>query len=373
MFIVTSYYDILRLSLTVFFPQGVNLIAEAIASMNRLNKFLLQDECNLGIVSSNKADDNNAVIIKNVTAKWIEVSSDLIFSNLNLKITRGTLVAIVGPIGSGKTSLMHLILNELYLLNGKVDINGKISYASQEPWLFTSTVRQNIIFGEQMDGQRYKNVVKCCSLKHDFNVLSNGDNTIVGDKGVSLSGGQRARVNLARAIYKEADIYLLDDPFSAVDAHVGKELFKNCIKQLLRHKTVLLITHHLHYLKEVDQIVLIDDGKIMMQGNFIELLNSDLSFTKVFRSEQNVLEEELDILQRQPSSKRKMSEISNISMDLQITSFVKEQRSTGSIAGFVYKSYIKAAGSFCVIFMLLLILILKQLVSTMADYFIAFW
>lgn len=167
---------------------------------------------------------------------------------------------MLGPVGSGKTSLLHSMLQELPLSSGSLKINGEISYASQEPWLFAGSVRQNILFGLPMDKDRYKTVVKKCALQRDFSLLPYGDKTIVGDRGVSLSGGQRARINLARAVYKQADIYLLDDPLSAVDTHVGKQLFDDCINGYLRNKTVILITHQLQYLKDAANIVLIDDG-----------------------------------------------------------------------------------------------------------------
>lgn len=141
----------------------------------------------------------------------------------------GQLLAVIGPVGSGKSSLLQVILQELPLIEGNLTVNGKISYASQEPWLFAGSVRQNILFGLPMDRVKYKTVIKKCALERDFRLLPYGDKTIVGDRGVSLSGGQRARINLARAVYKEADIYLLDDPLSAVDTHVGKELFEQCI------------------------------------------------------------------------------------------------------------------------------------------------
>lgn len=169
-------------------------------------------------------------------------------------------MAVIGPVGSGKSSLLHVILQELPLIVGKLKVTGEISYASQEPWLFAGTVRQNILFGLPMDKQRYRTVVKKCALERDFSLLPYGDKTIVGDRGVSLSGGQRARINLARAVYKQADIYLLDDPLSAVDTHVGKQLFRQCITGYLQHKIVILVTHQIQYLQEVNHILYLEDG-----------------------------------------------------------------------------------------------------------------
>ncbi|KAH0815457.1 hypothetical protein GEV33_007334 [Tenebrio molitor] len=221
------------------------------------------------------------VFMKNATAKWSEASTENTLNNINITATPGKLVAIIGPVGSGKSSLFHVILQELTLSDGSLRINGEISYASQEAWLFAGTVRQNILFGLPMDKLRYKTVIKKCALERDFTLLPYGDKTIVGDRGVSLSGGQRARINLARAVYKQADIYLLDDPLSAVDTHVGKQLFENCVAGYLKNKTVILITHQLQYLKEVDHIVYLDGGNVKAEGSFKELQATGLDFTKL--------------------------------------------------------------------------------------------
>lgn len=170
-------------------------------------------------------------------------------------------VAVVGPVGSGKTTLLQTILKELKLKEGWISVKGSVSYASQEPWVFGGSVKQNIIFGEKFDSKKYEEVVKVCALERDFTLFPYGDRTLVGERGVSLSGGQRARINLARAIYKDADIYLLDDPLSAVDTHVGTHLFDQCICGYLKSKCVVLVTHQLQYLSNVNRIYLLENGK----------------------------------------------------------------------------------------------------------------
>ncbi|XP_018360600.1 PREDICTED: probable multidrug resistance-associated protein lethal(2)03659, partial [Trachymyrmex cornetzi] len=144
-------------------------------------------------------------------------------------------------------------------------INGKIAYASQEPWLFAGSVRQNILFGRNMEQVRYNHVIEVCQLKRDFSLLPYGDKTIIGERGISLSGGQRARINLARAVYADADIYLMDDPLSAVDAHVGKCMFEKCINKYLGNKT-RIVTHQLQYLHNVDRIIVLKNGTIQAEG-----------------------------------------------------------------------------------------------------------
>lgn len=175
------------------------------------------------------------------------------------------------------------------LLSGRCSLaaDGTLSYASQEPWLFTGTVRHNILFGQAYDSKRYREVVQCCALVTDFEQLPNGDKTVVGERGTSLSGGQRARISLARAVYKRATIYLLDDPLSAVDAHVGKHLFDEVIGPngrlaKLKH-TRLLVTHQVHFLKEADLIVILDGGQILRTGTYAQLANSELDFARLLR------------------------------------------------------------------------------------------
>lgn len=183
---------------------------------------------------------------------------------------------VVGQVGSGKSSLLQLLLKELPLNAGTVEVTGKVSYASQEPWLFVSTAKGNILFGEEFDKTRYKNVVKVCALEKDFDQLPNGDKTLITEKGISLSGGQRARINLARAVYRQADIYLMDDPLSAVDTHVGKHLFEQCIQKYLKGKTRILTTHQLQFLKQADLVVIMNNGQIQKVGTFNELSEDEL-------------------------------------------------------------------------------------------------
>ena len=150
-----------------------------------------------------------------------------------------------------------MILRELSAVKGTYKVVGKVAYSSQEPWIFSGTVRQNILCGLEYDLKRYKKVIKACALEKDFSLFPNGDSTLIGERGVSLSGGQKARVNLARALYIDADIYLLDDPLSAVDTHVGRHLFDKAINSYLRGKIRVLVTHQLQYLMEVDQILIL--------------------------------------------------------------------------------------------------------------------
>lgn len=181
-----------------------------------------------------------------------------IVSNLSSNLQQSELVMLIGPVGGGKSTLLMSILKEIKPRLGSIEKcppNARIAYASQEPWILAETVRDNILLGRPFDADRYKSVVSACSLLRDFNLMPQGDETLVGSKGVSLSGGQKARINLARAVYSVADIYLLDDPLAAVDSKVAKHIFEKCVKEFLADKLVILATHQRQFLQQADQVI----------------------------------------------------------------------------------------------------------------------
>ncbi|XP_050086989.1 ATP-binding cassette sub-family C member 4-like isoform X2 [Anopheles aquasalis] len=188
--------------------------------------------------------------------------------NVTLTVVKGKPCAVVGPVGCGKSTLLATVLGELELDEGRLEVNGSVSYAAQEPWLFEGSVKNNIVFTEDYQEKRYREVVKVCALERDFELLPYGDGTVVGERGISLSGGQRARISLARAVYRRADIYLLDDPLSAVDTHVGRHIFEQCIMKYLKDKVCVLVTHQLQYLKDMEHIVLMSAGCVVAQGPY---------------------------------------------------------------------------------------------------------
>lgn len=187
-----------------------------------------------------------------------------------------TLTVVVGAVGAGKSSLLLCTLNELHVSRGQVHTNGRVSYAAQESWIFTGTVRDNILFGLPLCPKRYLQVIRVCALRRDLRLFSNGDQTLVGERGVSLSGGQRARLSLARALYRPADVYLLDDPLSAVDAHVAKHVYHQALRGFLRNKCVMLVTHQLQVIADAEQLILMRKGRIRLQGEFCTVVNQVL-------------------------------------------------------------------------------------------------
>lgn len=253
-FPILQFFNILQLSLAIFFPLALTFGAETWVSINRLQEFLLLEGNEIPKITK---DSNKLITLKDVDASWN--GEQKLLKNINIRIESGSLCAIIGPVGSGKSSLLNLLLGELVQQKGTINVNGEISYTSQEPWLFASTVRKNILFGQKFDHKLYSEVIKVCALERDLILLPRGDETIVGERGVSLSGGQRARINMARCIYRKADIYILDDPLSAVDSHVGHHLFEKCIREYLKDKTRILVTHQVQYLRNADLIICLED------------------------------------------------------------------------------------------------------------------
>lgn len=191
--------------------------------------------------------------------------------DVSIAIPKGKLAAVVGPVGCGKSSFLSMLLGELHLKAGSVRLTGSIAYCDQRPWILNTTVRDNILFGKEYNEEKFDLAIHAANLEDDIRVLPGGILTEIGEKGINLSGGQKARVALARAVYCDADVYLLDDPLSAVDAHVGQHIFQECILKSLENKTRVLVTHHVHLLSQCDYIIIIDEGKIRYQGTYEEM------------------------------------------------------------------------------------------------------
>ena len=214
----------------------------------------------------------NENIIDNNDKKEEEKDIEIIelLKDINLKVEKGDLIGIVGQVGSGKTCLLNAILNNLDVINNqqdkKIKINGTIAYVPQKAWILNDTVRNNIVFKRKFDPEKYKTVVNICQLNPDFELFKSGDMTQVSDKGSNLSGGQKTRITIARAVYSDSDIYLFDDPLSALDSHVGEYIFNGLIKEYLKNKTVLVVTHALQYIPLMNKVIYIDDGKIAFYG-----------------------------------------------------------------------------------------------------------
>lgn len=276
-----SLFNLLSFPLAVV-PMVITNIVEAQVAVSRLTKFLTSPELQTNAVIREPSATKNgdvAVSVKNGTFLWSkqkgEESYKVALSNINFETKKGSLDCIVGKVGSGKSSILQCILGDLYKLDGEVKVHGKVAYVSQVPWIINGSVRENILFGHKYDPEFYQKVLKACALTVDLKILPKGDRTEVGEKGISLSGGQRARLSLARAVYARADVYLLDDPLSAVDEHVGRHLIDHVLgpKGLLKSKAKLLATNAIHVLSIADNLYMVRDGKLVEQGTYLEIMS----------------------------------------------------------------------------------------------------
>ncbi|XP_078368623.1 ATP-binding cassette sub-family C member 4-like isoform X2 [Oculina patagonica] len=218
------------------------------------------------------------VSITDVSCSWKQDVLSQTLNHINLQASNGDMIAITGAVGSGKSSFLTAILGELPLSKGEISYRGKVAYVPQIPWVFSGTIRENILFGLPFNQEKLQRVVEVCGLTKDLADFTNGDLTEIGQRGVTLSGGQKARVGLARAVYSDADIYLLDDPLSAVDTKVGRKLYESSILDYLSGRIRLLVTHQLQYLKDVARIIVMENGSFSHQGGYTELTEQGVFF-----------------------------------------------------------------------------------------------
>ncbi|CAF3803663.1 unnamed protein product [Adineta steineri] len=276
-FVSLALFNLLRFPLVVF-PSIITSIIDANVSNKRIQKFLNSDEIDEDAVNKTKLDsEGNIIKVEDGSFSWSNSSEDpLILKNINFKIPQGSLVALVGPVGSGKTSILAALLGEMNKIDGQVNVSGTIAYVPQTAWILNATLKENILFGREFNKELYEKIIEACALKPDFDILPQGDATEIGEKGINLSGGQRQRVSLARALYSEADIYLFDDPLSAVDAHVGAHIFRHAIgpKSLIKDKTRLLVTHGVSHLHKCSEIIVVARGEIVDYGSYNDLMNT---------------------------------------------------------------------------------------------------
>ncbi|KAH8110166.1 multidrug resistance-associated ABC transporter [Phellopilus nigrolimitatus] len=272
-------------------------------------------------------------------------------TSLRLRVPKGAFVAIVGRVGSGKSSLLQSLVGEMRKVDGEVVFGGSVAYVPQQAWIMNATLRENILFGQEDDEEKFEEIVRACSLQQDIEMLLNGAQTEIGEKGINLSGGQKARVSLARAAYSASDIILLDDPLSAVDAHVGKAILEDCfVSGPLADKTRILVTHALHVLARTDYIYVMDGGVITEEGTYQDLMKDGKAFSQLI--------EEYEKPQDGKAKAQLMSE---------------EERNRGAVPFSIYNQYLKHAGGAFWAPVIILLLTLMQGASVGNNLFLGFW
>ena len=335
-FTALALFNQLRFPL-IFLPILLNNLTEGKLSLERLNKFFSSAEIENYVVRlPQEHPSNTSIRITGGLFYWnrqldkVGAEADAktksqdqdqdqgrgqdqergSLHNIDLEVKQGELLAVVGPVGSGKSSLMSAVLGEMHRVAGSVSVKGRVAYVSQTAWIPNDSLKNVILFGNPLKEQRYSDIISSCGLSRDINdILESGDETEIGENAVNLSGGQKQRVNLARAVYEDADVYLLDDPLSALDSDVGAQVFSGCIKGALREKTRVLVTHQLNILPEVDRVVLMDkraDGTCFItdQGTFQQLVSRGHDLSKVVRQKE---EEEKEEKEKEKEEKGKES------------------------------------------------------------------
>ncbi|XP_037392398.1 multidrug resistance-associated protein 4 isoform X2 [Pygocentrus nattereri] len=381
-FVTVSLYSALRLRVTLFFPSAIEKVSEASVSIRRIKKFLLLDEMVKHSVPLPQEEKKEASLeIHDLICYWDKSLDAPTLQNVSFTVKPGQLLAVIGPVGAGKSSLLCTILGELPQDKGVIKVKGELTYASQQPWVFPGTIRSNILFGKELELHKYERVLKACALKRDMELLPEGDLTVIGDRGATLSGGQKARVNLARAVYQDADIYLLDDPLSAVDAEVGRHLFEQCICGVLKKKPRILVTHQLQYLKTADHILVLKEGHMVAQGTYSELLRSGVDFTSLLKKDE---EEETGEFFRtrtlsQNSVRSRTSSVMSDKDDSEqlpaepVQTMAEESRSEGNIGVRIYLKYLTAGANILVLVGFILLNLLAQASYILQDWWLAYW
>ncbi|CAH0714288.1 unnamed protein product, partial [Brenthis ino] len=402
-FVALSLFNILRFPLSML-PNVISNVVQTSVGIKRLNKFMNAEELNESSIEHDPKEPN-PLVIENGHFSWGD-ESEPILKNINVQIPRGSLIAVVGAVGAGKSSFLSALLGEMNKISGRVNTTGSVAYVPQQAWIQNATLQDNILFGNPLEKSKYNNVINVCALKPDFDVLPGGDQTEIGEKGINLSGGQKQRVSLARAVYCDSDSYFLDDPLSAVDSHVGKHIFEKVIgpSGLLKNKTRVWVTHNVSYLAQTDHILVLRDGEVSEEGTYQQLLEKKGAFAEFLLhhlsdaertspEELDEIKQDLEIklgtefqnkLQRARSLSESTSESEQPAAAGDRSGSVKrrtpekdklievEKTETGSVKWSVYKHYLTSVGVTASAVTVLMNLVL-QLFQVGSNYWLAEW
>ncbi|XP_061101234.1 ATP-binding cassette sub-family C member 12-like [Conger conger] len=425
-FTTIAIFNSMRFSLGLL-PFSVKGIAEAKVALTRLKKILMIE--NPEPYLTLQPGSINALVMEEASFSWgkpeggsegakdkensqkspeIELKAqngtcipdkaegNVILQNISFTLKKGSLLGICGNVGSGKTSLLSSILELMHLQHGRVIADGSLAYASQQAWIFHGSVRDNILMGEMFDECRYNNTLQACCLKQDLEILPYGDMTEIGERGLNLSGGQKQRISLARAVYSNKDIVLLDDPLSAVDAHVGKHIFEECIKNELRGKSVILVTHQLQYLEFCDDVMLLENGEIKEMGTHCALMESKGRYAQLinnFHLEQSEEESDKEDSKMEIESKERRGNsfggVENPAFDMSDEMdepkgandmkesndqlVIQESSLEGSVTWRTYHQYCKAAGGYILALLISFIFILHVGTTAFSSWWLSYW
>ncbi|XP_061171411.1 ATP-binding cassette sub-family C member 5-like [Saccostrea echinata] len=461
-FTMIAVFNAMRFSLGVI-PYAVKALADVYVSTKRCKSILMMEEIqphtsqinnpkyvvvmkkacfawdqevivqNVGLLDVQITVPNGKHVVKDEEKEGLNKSTEggeyvapPTLLDIDLTLEKGKLIGVCGGVGSGKSSLISAILGRMVKTAGKVAVGGSKAYVSQQPWILNATIRENILFGEMYHEDRYNAAIEACCLQEDLETFVSGDETEIGERGINMSGGQKQRLSLARALYADKDIYLMDDPLSAVDIHVGRHIFTECLLKALKNKTVLFVTHQLQYLSSCDGIIVIKDGMITERGKHEDLMKQEGEYSSLINRYYKQKEEEEKAedptsptsLKEKPlfhhgncnnnrnrtssvrsgESELSMSpksqtgildsggkEYQGIEKQVSVISntqeektnkgrlIVAEETSKGKVNFRTYGTYMKAAGGFIVCVLVLLVYIISIAVSTGTSWWLSYW
>ena len=376
-FSIISLYKIVESSI-FYMPWILASCAQLEASYKRISHFLSLEEMEADLVvqdppaaeplrfcaangeaKTTRMGENDAVMVEEGTFAWGDAAPCL--RDVSMRIPRGALVAVTGKTGCGKTSFLAALMGEMNRISGVVATRGSVAYSAQQAWILNDTVRNNILFGKEFDDAKYEEVLSVCCMKNDLKTLQGGDQCEIGDRGINVSGGQKARISLARCCYSDSDIMILDDPIAAVDAHVGRSLFHNCIKRYLHGKTRIMTTNASHVLSDCDLIIVLDDRKIAFLGTYQEYLESGYQ----------TMEEAKPAPSEEPPRKDSAEQLSK-EMEKNGTLTLEETKRTGRIQPSVFLGYFKAFG-YCIAAFVLLFFLCNVALSAVSQFWVSAW
>ncbi|XP_020574947.1 ABC transporter C family member 8-like [Phalaenopsis equestris] len=371
-------------------PEALSVLIQVKVSLDRIDVFLLEDEIREESERrSTLSNFNHTILMHNCCFSWDSDAAIPALKNINLNIRKGQKIAVCGHVGAGKSSLIYAILGEIPKLSGSVTVFGTVAYVSQTSWIQSGTIRDNILFGKPMNKERYNNAIRCCALDKDIENFVHGDLTEIGQRGINMSGGQRQRIQLARAVYSDADNYLLDDPFSALDAHTSAILFHDYVMTALENKTVILVTHQVEFLAKADGILVIENGEITQTGTYEELLTSGTAFEKLVKAHQSSMitldssvqengsnrhgreEDHLIVTGLHYIKENSKNEISSEGISA-VQQTEEEEKEMGSVGLKPYKDYFRVSKGFLLLTLVLSAQFFFVGLQTLSTYWMAF-
>ena len=384
-FMLLSFMSVIKLSGTLNMTYGLMVTYDAYVSLGRIEEFLLLEN----LLKASESDDSNEpqqkakitltnqspsylkkeeenmekvslsrqateigptiLCVSNLSYAKTHREDEFILEDINFFAPSKSLTVITGPVGSGKSTLLSAIAGETSNASGTIDYQGSVIYLPQTAWVFSGTIKENILFGQPNEESKYERIIDVCALKEDFQRLPDGDQTVVGERGEVLSGGQQARVSLARAVYAEGDIYLLDDPLSAVDFKVGQHIFNKCIKDLLGDKIVLFASHQQQHMENADQVIVVYKGRVLDKGSFPELLEKGVINSIVDPLYKAALKDKTDSSKpfcwedmEEHDDAEKCQTIHSLTNEAKSLKIAKEDRTIGVVTSRLYWDYFRS-------------------------------